>query len=48
MASDGGRQVESRRFTATAPSDGTAATVPSALNDAANQVATQVAQWIGG
>lgn len=48
MASDGGRQVESRRFTATAPSDGTAATVPSALNDAANQVAADVARWIGG
>jgi len=40
--------VDSRRFTATVPADGTAATVPNALNDAANQVATQVAQWIGG
>jgi cholesterol transport system auxiliary component len=48
LSSDGGRQIESRRFTATAPSDGTAATVGAALNDAANQVAADVARWIGG
>jgi len=48
MSTQGGAQVDTRRFTATVPADGTAATVPSALNDAANQVATQVAQWIGG
>jgi cholesterol transport system auxiliary component len=48
MAGQGGANVESRRFTAMVPADGTAATVPNALNDAANQVATQVAQWIGG
>jgi cholesterol transport system auxiliary component len=30
------------------PADGTAASVGPALNDAANQVAGQVAQWIGG
>ncbi|MEO6199335.1 MAG: ABC-type transport auxiliary lipoprotein family protein [Sphingomicrobium sp.] len=48
LSSDGGRQIESRRFTAMAPSDGTSATVGSALNSAANQVATDVARWIGG
>lgn len=47
LSSDGGRQIESRRFTATTPSDGTAATVGSALNEAANQVAADVARWIG-
>ncbi|MEO7564020.1 MAG: ABC-type transport auxiliary lipoprotein family protein [Sphingomicrobium sp.] len=48
LSSDGGRQIESRRFTAMAPSDGTSATVGSALNTAANQVAADVARWIGG
>ncbi len=43
-----GGNVETRRFTGTAPADGTAATVGPALNRAANQVAQQVAQWIGG
>src|SRR6478672_5242085 len=47
MASGGGAQVQTRRFTASAPADGTAATVGPALNRAANQVAQQVAQWIG-
>jgi cholesterol transport system auxiliary component len=40
-------RVEQRRFTATAPADGTARSVGPALNSAANQVATQVAQWLG-
>ncbi|MEA3081622.1 MAG: cholesterol transport system auxiliary component, partial [Sphingomonadales bacterium] len=40
-------RVETRRFTATAPSDGTAASVGPALNRAANQVALDVAKWIG-
>ena len=40
-------KVESRRFTAAAPADGTARSVGPALNRAANQVATEVAQWIG-
>jgi len=40
-------KVESRRFTATSPADGTARSVGPALNNAANQVASQVAQWIG-
>jgi cholesterol transport system auxiliary component len=43
----GAAQVESRRFTATAPADGTASTVGPALNRAANEVAGQIAQWIG-
>ena len=48
LSAAGGNHVETRRFTATAPADGTAATVAPALNRAANQVAQQVAQWIGG
>lgn len=48
LATAGGAQVETRRFTATAPSDGTGPSVGPALNGAANQVALQVAQWIGG
>ena len=47
-ASSGGAGVETRRFEARAPADGTASTVGPALNQAANQVALQVAQWIGG
>jgi cholesterol transport system auxiliary component len=41
-----GTRVETRRFTATAPADGTAATVGPALNRAANQVALDVSNWI--
>jgi cholesterol transport system auxiliary component len=48
MSTAGGSRVETRRFEARAPADGTASTVGPALNDAANQVATKVAQWIGG
>jgi len=48
LATGGGSQVETRRFTATAPADGTAASVGPALNRAANQVALDVAKWIGG
>ena len=44
----GGSQVETRRFTANAPADGSGASVGPALNRAANQVAQQIAQWIGG
>jgi len=44
----GGNRVETRRFTATAPADGTGATVGPALSRAANQVALDVAKWIGG
>lgn len=48
LSTAGGARVESRRFTATAPADGTAATVGPALNTAANQVATEIAKWVGG
>ena len=48
LSAAGGTRVETRRFRATAPADGTAATVGPALNQAANQVALQAAQWIGG
>ena len=48
LAVPGGNRVETRRFTASAPADGTAATVGPALNRAANQVALDVAKWIGG
>lgn len=48
LATAGGTRVESRRFEASAPADGTAATVGPALQNAANQVAMQFAQWISG
>ena len=47
LAAAGGTRVETRRFEARAPADGTAATVGPALNAAANEVALEVAQWIG-
>jgi cholesterol transport system auxiliary component len=43
----GGTRVETRRFEASAPADGTAASVAPALNAAANQVAAEVAAWVG-
>jgi len=48
LSSAGGNGVQTRRFTASAPADGTGATVGPALNRAANQVALDVARWIGG
>jgi cholesterol transport system auxiliary component len=48
LTSGTGGQVRTQRFTASAPSDGTAATVGPALNQAANEVARQAAAWIGG
>lgn len=48
LATPGGTHVQTRRFVATAPADGTAATVGSSLNQAANQVAREVAAWIAG
>ncbi|HEU5482215.1 MAG TPA: ABC-type transport auxiliary lipoprotein family protein [Sphingomicrobium sp.] len=48
LATEGGTHVQTRRFEATVPADGTAATVAPSLNQAANQVAAEVAQWIGG
>jgi cholesterol transport system auxiliary component len=47
LSTAGGDRVETRRFTATAPADGTLTTVGPALNRAANQVALEVARWIG-
>ena len=48
LAVPGGTQVQTRRFEAREPADGTASTVGPALNTAANRVATDVAQWVGG
>jgi len=48
LSSPDGTQVQTRRFVATAPADGTGPSVGAALNHAANEVAQQVAQWIGG
>lgn len=48
LATAGGSAVQTRRFTATAPADGTGPTVAPALNRAANQVAMDVARWIAG
>ena len=47
LSTGGGNRVEARRFVATAPADGTAASVGPALNHAANQVAAEVAGWVG-
>lgn len=48
LSTAGGTQVQTRRFEARVPADGTAATVAPGLNQAANQVALEVARWIGG
>jgi cholesterol transport system auxiliary component len=48
LSTGGGTRVQTRRFQASAPADGTAATVGPALNQAANAVALQAAGWIGG
>lgn len=48
LSTAGGGRVETRRFQATAPADGTAATVGPAINQAANAVALEAARWIGG
>lgn len=48
LSAAGGTRVETRRFEGRAPADGTAATVGPALNAASNDVALQVARWIGG
>jgi cholesterol transport system auxiliary component len=47
LSTAGGNRVQTRRFSASSPADGTAATVGPALNRAANQVAAQVASWVG-
>ncbi|HTK58749.1 MAG TPA: ABC-type transport auxiliary lipoprotein family protein [Sphingomicrobium sp.] len=43
----GGKAVETRRFEARETSDGSASSVASAINAAANRVAIDVAQWVG-
>ena len=48
LSSAGGNGLQTRRFTGTAPADGTGPSVGPALNRAANQVALDVAKWIGG
>lgn len=48
LSTEGGTRVETRRFVASVPADGTGASVGPALNRAANQVAGEVARWIGG
>ena len=48
LSTTGGNRVDTRRFTATVPADGTGPSVGPALNRAANQVAADVAKWIGG
>ena len=47
LSTAGGTRVETRRFEANAPTDGTAQTIGPALNRAANEVALEVANWIG-
>jgi cholesterol transport system auxiliary component len=48
LSTAGGSRVDTRRFVASVPADGSAASVGPALNRAANQVAADVARWIGG
>jgi cholesterol transport system auxiliary component len=48
MARSGNAAVVTRRFEAREPADGTAASVAPAINGAANRVAMEVAQWVGG
>jgi cholesterol transport system auxiliary component len=48
LSTEGGSRVESRRFTASQPADGSGATVGPALNRAANAIALDVARWVGG
>jgi cholesterol transport system auxiliary component len=47
LSTAGGTRVETRRFEASVPSDGTGASMGPALNRAANEVAAKVAQWVG-
>ena len=48
MTRAGGSAVSTRRFEAREPADGTASSVATAINAAANRVALDVAQWVGG
>lgn len=47
LTRSGGKGVETRRFEAKEPANGTAASVAPAINSAANKVAIDVAQWVG-
>ena len=47
LSTAGGTRVETRRFEASAPTDGSAQSIGPALNRAANEVALEVANWIG-
>jgi cholesterol transport system auxiliary component len=47
LSTAGGTSVETRRFEATASSDGSAQSIGPALNRAANEVALEVANWVG-
>jgi cholesterol transport system auxiliary component len=47
LSTAGGTRVETRRFEASAPTDGSAVSIGPALNRAANEVALEVANWIG-
>lgn len=47
LSTAGGTRVETRRFEAVAPSDGSASGVGPALNQAANKVARDIAAWVG-
>jgi cholesterol transport system auxiliary component len=48
LSAAGGAEVQTRRFVATAPADGTGPSVGPALNHAANRIALEIAKWIGG
>ena len=48
MTRAGAPTVSTRRFEAKEPADGTASSVATAINAAANRVALDVAQWVGG
>ena len=48
LAREGGARVETRRFEASVPAAAERGSIGPALNQAANQVAREVAAWIGG
>lgn len=48
LSTQGGTEVQTRRFTASVPSADDRVSVGAALNRAANQVALEAAAWVGG
>lgn len=48
LSTQGGTEVQTRRFTASAPSADDRVSIGAALNRAANQVALEAAAWVGG